>query len=225
MNIKHELRKYCYIYLHGFASSPKSIKAKFFVDQFKKYDIEVLVPDLNQDDFYNLTLTRQINQVKQIIASINKPVVLIGASMGGFISVVMAELEPKIVKNILFAPAFNIANLWDRDYNKHKINDWCKKQTLTVFHYGEKKELQLHYNFYLDLLNYKNNKLSKSTHTLIYHGTLDDVVPIEFSKEYIKTNPNARLVELEDDHGVSAFLDVILPQIISFITENQIINE
>ena len=57
MNIQEELNKYCYIYLHGFASSPKSSKAEFFVNEFKKYDIEVLVPNLNQNDFYNFELS------------------------------------------------------------------------------------------------------------------------------------------------------------------------
>jgi predicted esterase YcpF (UPF0227 family) len=217
MNIQEELNKYCYIYLHGFASSPKSSKAEFFVNEFKKYDIEVLVPNLNQNDFYNLTLTRQINQIKDIIATLKKPIVLFGASMGGVTSAILAETEDKISKNILFAPAFNITSLWDRDYNHNKINEWRDKQSLTVFHYGEKKELQLHYNFYLDLLNYKNSKFSREITTLIYHGTLDNVVPLDVSEEYIKTNQNAKLVVLEDDHGLSAFLPDILPQIIDFI--------
>jgi predicted esterase YcpF (UPF0227 family) len=217
MNIKQKLHQYQYIYLHGFASSPKSGKAIFLFNQLQKYGIELLVPDLNQNDFYNLTLTRQLNQVKEIIQLSNKPVILFGASMGGITSALLAETEAKVVKNILFAPAFNLSNLWDRDYNNSKINDWKEKQTLTVFHYGEKKELQLHYNFYLDLLNYRDVLFHRNISTLIYHGTLDNVVPLDVSKNYLQQNSNAKLVVLEDDHGVSAFLEDILPEIIDFI--------
>lgn len=217
MDLKDKINEYQYIYLHGFASSPKSGKAQFLFNKFQNYGVELLIPDLNQNNFYNLTLTRQINQVKEIIKLSTKPVVLLGASMGGITSAILAETEVKVIKNILFAPAFNISRLWDRDYSNSKINDWKEKQSLTVFHYGEKKELQLHYNFYLDLLNYRDLSFKRNISTLIYHGTLDDVVPLDVSKDYLKQNENAKLIVLEDDHGVSAFLEDIFPEIIDFI--------
>ena len=49
-----------YIYLHGFASSSQSFKAQKFQELFATKNIPLIIPDLNQNDFYNLTLTRQI---------------------------------------------------------------------------------------------------------------------------------------------------------------------
>ncbi|MFM7437244.1 MAG: YqiA/YcfP family alpha/beta fold hydrolase, partial [Snowella sp.] len=46
-----------YIYLHGFASSPDSAKARFIRDRFVEKQISLSVPDLNQNNFSELTLT------------------------------------------------------------------------------------------------------------------------------------------------------------------------
>jgi Uncharacterised protein family (UPF0227). len=51
------------IYLHGFGSGPQSAKATFFRQRLQQVGIPVQVPDLNQDNFAQLTLTRQIQQV------------------------------------------------------------------------------------------------------------------------------------------------------------------
>jgi predicted esterase YcpF (UPF0227 family) len=53
------------IYLHGFGSGPQSAKATFFRQRLQQVGIPVQVPDLNQDNFAQLTLTRQIQQVSE----------------------------------------------------------------------------------------------------------------------------------------------------------------
>lgn len=45
------MSKCTYIYLHGFASAPSSSKAIYFKEKLD--GSKVIVPDLNQDDFYN----------------------------------------------------------------------------------------------------------------------------------------------------------------------------
>jgi predicted esterase YcpF (UPF0227 family) len=52
-----------YIYLHGFASSPQSAKAKYIKNCFSSLNINLKIPDLNEGDFSRLTLTRQLQQV------------------------------------------------------------------------------------------------------------------------------------------------------------------
>ncbi len=61
MNLKNDSS---YIYLHGFASSPNSLKAKYFRDRFSSLAIDLKTPDLNQNDFSRLTLTRQLHQIE-----------------------------------------------------------------------------------------------------------------------------------------------------------------
>ena len=80
-----------YIYLHGFASSPQSHKAQYLANHFKETGIKLQVLDLNQNDFTNLTLTRQINQTVANFNNSDIPITLIGSSFGGVTSVWVAE--------------------------------------------------------------------------------------------------------------------------------------
>ncbi|MCS6812403.1 MAG: esterase, partial [Cyanobacteria bacterium] len=62
------------IYLHGFASSPNSTKARYLADCFAQAGLPLTVPDLNQGDFSHLTLTRQIQQVEALLT--DEPTIL-----------------------------------------------------------------------------------------------------------------------------------------------------
>ena len=44
-----------YIYLHGFASSPKSAKARYLRDRFSESQINLKAIDLNGGNFSHLT--------------------------------------------------------------------------------------------------------------------------------------------------------------------------
>lgn len=57
-----------FIYLHGFASSPRSTKAAFFSERLTRLGHAVDVPDLEQGDFEGLTITRQLAVVRREIA-------------------------------------------------------------------------------------------------------------------------------------------------------------
>ena len=48
--------------------------------------------------------------------------------------------------------------------------------------------------------------------TLIFHGRHDDSVPIDHSRQFVASHPNARLVELDDNHELVASLPIILPE-------------
>jgi predicted esterase YcpF (UPF0227 family) len=43
------------LYLHGFASSPRSTKAEYFGDRLRPYGVELECPDFNLPDFSTLT--------------------------------------------------------------------------------------------------------------------------------------------------------------------------
>ena len=76
-----------FIYLNGFASGPGSQKACIFKDCFEKSGLSLTIPDLQQGDFENLTVTKQVSIVQSIIDS--KPsscFALIGSSMGAYIA-------------------------------------------------------------------------------------------------------------------------------------------
>src|SRR6476646_8388913 len=101
-----------YLYLHGFASSPRSTKAQDLRDRFQALGIELTVPDLNQPDFAHLTLSRQLQQVAALIPSDSPPVTLIGSSFGGLTAAWAAQQHVQIQRLVLLAPAFRFLEHW-----------------------------------------------------------------------------------------------------------------
>lgn len=94
-----------FVYLHGFCSSPGSRKAQFFKARFAECGIELEIPDLNRGpdgrgEFRRLTITRQIEQVRALVAELDardasagrppSALTLIGSSMGGYVATLYA---------------------------------------------------------------------------------------------------------------------------------------
>jgi uncharacterized protein len=101
-----------YIYLHGFASSPNSAKAKYFYSAFAELGINLKIPDLNGGNFSQLTITRQIEQVLAQFPPFPTPVTLIGSSLGGFTAALIAEKSLQVQRLVLLAPAFEFLLHW-----------------------------------------------------------------------------------------------------------------
>lgn len=192
-----------YIYLHGFASSPRSSKAIYLRDRVAEIDLDLKVLDLNQGGFSSLTLTRQIEQTVAAFPDNQTPITLIGSSFGGLTSAWVAQNNVRVQNLILLAPAFGFPQNWHSQLQPEQIEQWRKSGYLSVYHYGENKQLPLHYKFLQDAKNYPVAGLTRSLPTLIIHGIHDDVVPIQVSRDYAKQHSQVRLVELNSDHGLN----------------------
>ncbi len=209
------MAEFTVIYIHGFASSPHSGKARYFQQKFADLGIPIQVPDLNQGDFTHLTLTRQIQHISGLLTA--APTVLIGSSFGGLTAALLAENHPQISYLVLLAPAFQMVKYWRERMTPTQIQQWQQQGTLPIYHYGEGKELPLDYNFLPDLAAYDDTKLSRPVPTLIAHGEQDEVVPIGVSEMYAQTRPWVRLMRLHDDHSLQRDLPIIWQEISTFL--------
>lgn len=192
-----------YIYLHGFASSPNSVKARYFRQAFAELAIDLKTPDLNQGNFSQLTITRQIEQIKAQFPPPPAPVTLIGSSLGGLTAALLAEKSLQVQKLVLLAPAFEFLSHWLPQLGKAKLKQWQNEQYLMVYHYAEKRSLPLSYNFVLDAANYQDRQLLRPVPTLILHGCNDEVIPIAASHNYAASRPWVELIELHSDHALA----------------------
>ena len=207
------MKNHCYIYLHGFGSGPNSSKAKYFQQCFNSLGISLIIPDLNQGDFSNLTLTRQLEQVKTILEGVNDTVTLIGSSFGGLTAAWLAQTYPQIENLILLAPAFNFLSQLQSLVGEEAMRQWQQEGFYQFYHYGQKKSLPLDYRFILDLAQYQEQEINRVIPTLNIHGVRDTIIPIESSRIYRDTHPGVKLVELDSDHSLTD----VLPQIWSMI--------
>lgn len=205
-----------FIYLHGFASSPKSTKAQDLSDRFTQIQIKLKIPDLNAGDFSHLTISRQLNQVKSEFPDPSIPVTLIGSSLGGLTSAHLAQQNLQVQRLVLLAPAFGFLSHWLPSLGAEKIKRWQQEEYLLVYHYGEGRELPLSYNFVTDAAQYQDNLLQRPIPTLILHGKQDEVIPIQASRNFARSRPWVELIELDSDHALGNVTDEIWQAIRSF---------
>ncbi len=191
-----------YIYLHGFASSPNSNKANYILERFAENKIKLEIPDLNCDDFYHLTITRQLNQV---VASFEqkKDLTIIGSSLGGLTAAYIGEEFLQVKRLILLAPAFGFLSHWLPTLGTEVIQRWQQEKYIMVHHYGEQRELPLSYDFLTDANQYQEQVLQRAIPTLILHGQHDEVIPIQASRDFAQKRSWVELIELNSDHALS----------------------
>lgn len=204
-----------YLYLHGFASSPQSAKAKDLSDRFYTCHLSLIVPDLNQDDFTHLTLTRQILQV-QSLAAMSNPVKLIGSSLGGLAAAWLGEQQSQVKQLVLLAPAFDFLDHWLPKLGDKQRQQWQRDRLLPIYHYGMQRIVPLSYDFVTDAAQYMKAQLQRPVPTLILHGRQDEVIPIQSSRDYAIDRPWVSLVELNSDHTLSNVLAEIWTEIQEF---------
>ena len=202
-----------YIYLHGFASSPQSYKAQYLKCCFANVGINLEILDLNQGNFSNLTLTRQIQQTVTAFKNTDTPVTLIGSSFGGLTAVWVGEKYPQVERLILLAPAFNFLSHWLPKLGKAQVKQWQDFGYLSVYHYGEDRLLPLSYDFVLDAEKYHQDLLTRSIPTLIIHGTQDKTIPVMASIKYAQNRDNVKLITPNSDHSLREAMESIWQEI------------
>jgi predicted esterase YcpF (UPF0227 family) len=193
-----------YLYLHGFASGPKSAKAQFLQQQFAQMGKTLHILDLNQGDFTHLTLSRQIEQAIAWIGD-RASVTIMGSSFGGLTACWIAEqpqVSAQIKQLVLLAPAFQFLAQWLSRLGPETVAHWRETGRLSVYHYGQQQQVELAYDFITDAQQYDEANLKTALPTLIFHGRHDDVISIQASRDYAAQRPWVQLVELDSDHAL-----------------------
>ena len=205
-----------YIYLHGFASGPNSIKARDLQARCDRINIDLHVPDLNQGDFSHLTISRQVAQVIDLLPADSSAVTLIGASLGGLTAAIVARDYPQVNRLILLAPAFEFTTHWLPKLGTEKLKLWADTSYLPIYHHARQSPLPLHYNFVIDARRYSVFTSDRILPTLIIHGIHDDVIPISASRDFAAKHPWVSLVELDSNHALIDASDRIWQEIYQF---------
>ena len=181
---ENPITDYFVIYLHGFASGPKSSKAVYFAKELNELGISTAIPDLNQPDFERMTLTTQLQAVNSAIKNTpqEKQLVIIGSSMGGLLATLIAPETKNLAAMILLAPGFGLKKRWPILIGDDNLKLWKKNGSLDVFNYAVGEKRPLSYRFFEDINNYETDELKVDVPTLIFHGKSDETVPLSASK-------------------------------------------
>ena len=209
-----------FIYLHGFASGPGSNKAKAFKKRFDELGISIHVPDLQQGEFENLTLTGQIELVQGIIdKNKGQSFALIGSSMGGYLASLIAQTRESVQALFLMAPGFNFLNRWRKKLDISKTKD----ELIPVFHYRYNKEVRLNTYLFRDAETWESLPLDRKIPTFIVHGLHDETIDIEESRNFVRKKSFCSLKELDSDHGLLSCIDSIIEDSLGFFNQQKLL--
>jgi hypothetical protein len=203
------------VYLHGFASSPQSSKAQFFLRRFTERGVPVEIPQLDAGDFEHLTITGQLGVVDRTVG--DTPSILMGSSLGGYLSALYAARHPQSVeKLVLMAPAFQFPRRWRERYPQEELEAWQRTGSARVYHYGYKEERGLAYGLIEDAQDYENEPDFRQP-ALIFHGIHDPVVPVGLSEDFARSHPAVTLTEFESGHELTDVLEPMWSEVEKFL--------
>jgi alpha-beta hydrolase superfamily lysophospholipase len=199
------------IYLHGFASSPASTKARRFGAKLAVAGVTLTCPDFNQPAFETLTMTRMLNQARAAVeAAPARPVALIGSSLGGFVALLVAAAQPPGVDRVvLLAPALDFGGNRLRELGGQSIADWRARGQLTVFHHGDGAPRDVGYALYEDAAAYDAQSVPVTMPTLVFQGRRDRSVDPDMVARWASLRAQVDLRLLDDDHQLTASVEAM----------------
>ncbi len=213
-----------FLYLHGFASSPASRKAKFFQDKIKQQSWRCATPDLNVPTFEQLSIASQIEVSQTSALQLGAgPLVLVGSSMGGLLAALLEPQLANVAALILLAPGFGITKRWPQIIGADGMAAWKETGARQFFHYGANSDKALHYAFTEELQNIQTEDFRVKTPTIVFHGVNDETVPLEHSVVFASANTKlVELVQLNDGHELAQSLDQIWSDSLKFLHRQSI---
>jgi len=206
-------------YLHGFASSAQSKKAAYFGERLRSYGVALRCPDFNEPEFASLTLTRMLDQLARDLATLDdRPVVLIGSSLGALVAIhTAARLPDRVDRLVLLAPAVMFPGNAEEVLGVERVRTWRQTGTLDVFHFAYGDTRRLNYTFCEDGLRYDAMAAVVVQPTIIFQGLRDESVDHRMVEHFAATRPNVALTLLDDDHQLMASLPSMWDQMAAFL--------
>lgn len=196
------------LYLHGFASGPRSTKGVAFQGRFP--EIELL--DLRVPSLSHLRLSAMIDVVRARVA---ERTVIVGSSLGGLTAARVAERDPRVVALVLLAPAFQLAARW-RQMLGAEFDEWKRTGWREVTDYTTGGTARVDFGFIEDIEAIDVGYPDVRVPTLVLHGRNDETVPIEHSRTFAGRS-NVKLIELDDGHELVASLPTLLAETEQFL--------
>jgi pimeloyl-ACP methyl ester carboxylesterase len=202
------------VYLHGFASSPQSSKAQFFRRRLTERGVSVEIPQLDEGNFEGLNITGQLRVIDRAVKG--EPVILMGSSLGGYLAALYASEHLNVERLILMAPAFQFPRRWRQHFSAGELAQWKQAGSRRFFHYGYGEERPLGYQFVEDASRYPDQPTFRQP-ALILHGTADQTVPAEVSRQFQTRHSNVTLRLLASGHELTDVLEDLWAETAMFL--------
>ena len=197
------------LYLHGFASSPDSQKIHSLRALLAPLGVELVTPDLNVPSFEKLDFEAMVECAGR---SARATRAIVGSSLG---SVVALELVRRglHLPLVLIAPGLGIRDQW---LAKLPAGD-----PIEVFNHAVGRPMPIHRAFFEQMSRIDVDREPPPVPVTIFMGRLDETIKFDRVarvwdswKASGKLAAGSKFIEIpEGDHGLTAFVDRIAPEI------------
>ena len=203
------------VFLHGFMSDIEGEKPKAFLNFAKKNKISFLSLEYSghgksSGEFTSGNISKWSKETSIIIKKYikNNKLILIGSSMGSWISLKQFQIFKSQIKSFLgigSAPEF-LENLMWKKFTKKMKKEILKNKIINLKHGNYE------YPITLQLIKdgRKNKVLGKKIYSKVkvtmIHGEKDEVVPVSYSRKILKLFPNGNIklkIIKNGDHSLS----------------------
>ena len=205
-----------FLYLHGFASSPASTKARAFAGWAERHGLAMDLLDLRVPSFEGLLHSAMLETVFRAIDAAGGSaarVALVGSSLGGLTACRVAAADPRVAAVFAMAPAFDIADRWKTRIGANAWRAWQDTGFLEVDDWATRTKARIHRGF-IDELAGLDAELGVfpdvRVPTHLVHGTRDEVVDIALSRSWARGKKHIVLAEVDDTHELPASIPKLL---------------
>ena len=203
--------------MHGFASGPASRKARHLAEGFAARGARVETPDLTpgHEGFERSTPRTMLAVARAALGDGPGPHALVGSSLGGWLSSVIASQDPRVTRLVLLAPAFRLVERWNGRLSPAELDGW-RRDGLLVHHHATGTERRIGYAFFEEAGGLPALP-AVTVPTLVIAGARDETVPLADVEAWVARTPSARLVAVDDGHELAGSLDLILDEAWRFL--------
>ncbi|MFT4343762.1 MAG: alpha/beta hydrolase family protein [Candidatus Woesearchaeota archaeon] len=205
------------IIVHGYDSSKEGTSAKQISSALAQKNIATFRIDLpgcgeSDGEFKDKTISEDVIAISGAIEEMKKrqfsEICLFGNSMGGLASMVTSLKHPELHKLALKAPVSDLPE--QAEMGMHSTGDVYdiaafKRRGFTRITHKDGSEMILHYPIFEDSQKYiMYDIVSKiSVPTLVVHGTADEIVDVQFTKNLMKKFDEGSCILLDGaNHGL-----------------------
>lgn len=206
-----------WLYLHGFASGPRSTKGVKLCERFAARGVAMERLDLRVPSLERLSFAAMQEVVVRALGGARDRAVLFGSSLGGLTAARVAEADARVSALVLLAPAFRLAERWRTRLSAGEWRAWETSGWLDIHDYAEDRPARVHFDFIRELDALDADWPDVRVPTLIVHGSGDDTVDPQLSRDFARGKSWVRLVEVDDGHELTRSLARIGDEAESFL--------
>jgi len=208
-----------FLYLHGFASGPRSRKGVALAGRFASRGVPLQLLDLRVPSMEGLRFTAMLEVLGGAVGGPRDRAVVFGSSLGGLVACRFAEDDPRAAALVLLAPAFRFLGRWRARF-PDDLRRWQETGAHETRDHARGGAVRIDYGFVEDLVRVdarNDGWPDVRVPTLIVHGTNDDTVDVALSRAWACGKRHVELVEVDDGHELHASVDRIEAEAARFL--------